>query len=45
MRIWSDLGIAPHTVEWHVAHLLGKLAVDTKLQLAIKATGLGLITL
>jgi len=39
-----QLGIATHTVEWHVRHLIEKLEVHSKLQLVIKAAGLGLIT-
>jgi two-component system, NarL family, nitrate/nitrite response regulator NarL len=39
------LGIAPHTVEWHVRHLIEKLAVHSKLQAVIAAARLGLIDL
>jgi DNA-binding NarL/FixJ family response regulator len=38
------LTIASHTVEWHVRHLIEKLEVHSKLQLVIKAAGLGLVT-
>jgi two-component system, NarL family, response regulator DevR len=37
------LGIAPHTVEWHVTHLIEKLGVHSKLQAVIAAARLGLI--
>ena len=40
-----QLGIAPHTVEWHVRHLIEKLNVHSKLQAVIAATRLGLIEL
>jgi DNA-binding NarL/FixJ family response regulator len=39
------LGIAAHTVEWHVRHLIEKLEVHSKLQAVIAATRLGLIDL
>jgi two-component system, NarL family, nitrate/nitrite response regulator NarL len=39
------LGIAPHTVEWHVRHLIEKLQVHSKLQAVIAAARLGLIEL
>ena len=39
------LGIAPHTVEWHVRHLIEKLGVHSKLQAVIVAARLGLIEL
>jgi two-component system, NarL family, nitrate/nitrite response regulator NarL len=39
------LGIAPHTVEWHVRHLIEKLGVHSKLQTVIAAARLGLIDL
>ena len=35
--------IAPHTVEWHVRHLIEKLEVHSKLQAVIAAARLGLI--
>jgi DNA-binding NarL/FixJ family response regulator len=37
------LGIAPHTVEWHVSHVIEKLRVHSKLQAVIAAARLGLI--
>jgi two-component system, NarL family, nitrate/nitrite response regulator NarL len=39
------LGIAPHTVEWHVRHLIEKLEVHSKLQAVIAAARFGLIDL
>jgi two-component system, NarL family, nitrate/nitrite response regulator NarL len=39
------LGIAPHTVEWHVSHLIEKLQVHSKLQAVIAAARAGLIEL
>lgn len=39
------LGIAPHTVEWHVRHVIEKLGVHSKLQAVIAAARLGLIEL
>ena len=39
------LGIAPHTIEWHVSHLIDKLHVHSKLQAVIAAARLGLIEL
>ncbi len=39
------LGIAAHTVEWHVRHLIEKLGVHSKLQAVIAAARLGLIEL
>jgi len=39
------LGIAPHTVEWHVRHVIEKLGVHSKLQAVIAAARLGLIDL
>ncbi len=41
----TRLGIAPHTVEWHVRHLIEKLDVHSKLQAVIAAARLGLIDL
>jgi DNA-binding NarL/FixJ family response regulator len=41
----GQLGIAPHTVEWHVRHLIEKLNVHSKLQAVIAAARLGLIEL
>jgi DNA-binding NarL/FixJ family response regulator len=40
-----DLGIAPHTVEWHVRHVIEKLQVHSKLQAVIEASRKGLIDL
>jgi DNA-binding NarL/FixJ family response regulator len=39
------LGIAPHTVEWHVRHVIEKLGVHSKLQAVISAARRGLIEL
>jgi two-component system, NarL family, nitrate/nitrite response regulator NarL len=39
----TRLGIAPHTVEWHVTHVIDKLGVHSKLQAVIAAARLGLI--
>jgi DNA-binding NarL/FixJ family response regulator len=39
------LGIAPHTVEWHVRHLIEKLQVHSKLQAVVAAARLGLVDL
>jgi DNA-binding NarL/FixJ family response regulator len=39
----KSLGIAPHTVEWHVRHVIEKLEVHSKLQAVIAAARLGLI--
>jgi DNA-binding NarL/FixJ family response regulator len=41
----ARLGIAPHTVEWHVRHVIEKLGVHSKLQAVIAAARLGLIEL
>ncbi len=41
----NTLGIAPHTVEWHVRHVIEKLAVHSKLQAVIAAVRVGLIDL
>lgn len=41
----DHLGIAPHTVEWHVTHVIEKLCVHSKLQAVIAAARLGLIEL
>jgi DNA-binding NarL/FixJ family response regulator len=41
----SQLGIAPHTVEWHVRHVIEKLQVHSKLQAVIAAARRGLIEL
>jgi DNA-binding NarL/FixJ family response regulator len=37
------LGIAAHTVEWHVRHVIEKLGVHSKLQAVISAASKGLI--
>ena len=37
------LGIAPHTVEWHVRHVIEKLQVHSKLQAVIAAARLGIV--
>jgi DNA-binding CsgD family transcriptional regulator len=37
------LGIAPHTVEWHVNHVIEKLAVHTRLQAVIAGSRRGLL--
>src|SRR3979490_612051 len=37
------LSIAPHTVEWHVRHVIEKLRVHSKLQAVISAARKGLI--
>jgi two-component system, NarL family, nitrate/nitrite response regulator NarL len=39
------LGIAKHTVEWHVKHLIEKLGVHSKLQAVLAAARLGMIDL
>jgi DNA-binding NarL/FixJ family response regulator len=39
------LGIAPHTIEWHVRHVIQKLQVHSKLQAVIVAARLGIIAL
>jgi len=41
----ARLGIAAHTVEWHVRHVIEKLRVHSKLQAVIAAARLGLIEL
>ena len=43
--ISQRLGIAPHTVEWHVRHVIEKLQVHSKLQAVISAARKGLIVL
>jgi DNA-binding NarL/FixJ family response regulator len=43
--IAQRLGIAPHTVEWHVRHVIEKLGVHSKLQAVIEAARRGLVTL
>jgi DNA-binding NarL/FixJ family response regulator len=41
----SHLNIAPHTVEWHVRHVIEKLGVHSKLQAVIAAARVGLIAI
>lgn len=41
----KHLGIAPHTVEWHVRHLIEKLGVHSKLQAVIAAARHGIVEL
>ena len=41
----TRLDIAPHTVEWHVRHVIEKLQVHSKLQAVIAASRKGLIEL
>ncbi len=43
--IADRLGIAPHTVEWHLRHVMEKLGVHSKLQALVAAVRLGLIQL
>jgi DNA-binding NarL/FixJ family response regulator len=43
--IAGRLGIAPHTVEWHLRHVMEKLQVHSKLQALVAAVRLGLIEL
>jgi two-component system, NarL family, nitrate/nitrite response regulator NarL len=45
MAMSQRLGIAPHTVEWHVRHVIEKLQVHSKLQAVISAARKGLIEL
>jgi two-component system nitrate/nitrite response regulator NarL len=45
MTLARRLGIAPHTVEWHVSHVIEKLRVHSKLQAVIAAARLGLVQL
>jgi len=40
-----QLGIAPHTVEWHVGHVIEKFRVHSKLQALIAAVRMGIIEL
>lgn len=42
-EIGEQLGIAPHTVEWHVRHLIEKLHVHSKLQAVLEGVRRGLI--
>jgi two-component system nitrate/nitrite response regulator NarL len=39
------LGIAPHTIEWHIRHVIEKLQVHSKLQAVIEGARKGLIAL
>ena len=41
----ARLNIAPHTVEWHVRHVIEKLGVHSKLQAVIAASRVGLIAI
>jgi DNA-binding NarL/FixJ family response regulator len=41
----AQLSIAPHTVEWHIRHLIEKLQVHSKLQVVVEAARRGLIDL
>jgi DNA-binding NarL/FixJ family response regulator len=41
----QHLGIAPHTIEWHVRHVIEKLQVHSKLQAVLSAARKGLIDL
>jgi DNA-binding NarL/FixJ family response regulator len=41
----ARLNIAPHTVEWHVRHVIEKLGVHSKLQAVIAAARVGLIAI
>lgn len=43
VEISTRLGIAGHTTEWHVRHVIEKLEVHSKLQAVIAAVRLGLI--
>lgn len=43
--IAKRLGIAPHTVDWHVRNLMEKLQVHSKLQAVVEAARRGLIEL
>jgi DNA-binding NarL/FixJ family response regulator len=45
LNIATQLGIAIHTVEWHVRHVIEKLGVHSKLQAIIAAAQYGLIDL
>lgn len=40
----EKLGVATHTTEWHVRHVIEKLGVHSKLQAVIAAARLGLIS-
>jgi len=41
----DQLGIADHTVEWHVRHVIEKLHVHSKLQAVVEAARQGLVEL
>jgi DNA-binding NarL/FixJ family response regulator len=41
----EELGIAQHTVEWHVRHVIEKLKVHSKLQAVVEAARKGLVQL
>ena len=41
--IATELGIALHTVEWHLRHVIEKLGVHSKLQAVVAAARLGII--
>jgi len=43
--IAGQMGIAEHTVEWHVRHVIEKLQVHSKLQAVVAAARLGIIDL
>jgi DNA-binding NarL/FixJ family response regulator len=45
MGMSHRLGLAPHTIEWHVRHVIEKLGVHSKLQAVIAAARIGLIDL
>ena len=45
ISIGSELGIAAHTVEWHLRHVIEKLGVHSKLQAVVAAVRLGIIEL
>ncbi len=39
----TQFGIAPHTIEWHVRHVIEKLHVHSQLQAVVAAVRLGII--
>jgi DNA-binding NarL/FixJ family response regulator len=43
VTVATHLGLAAHTVQWHVRHLIEKLGVHSKLQAVIAAARLGII--
>jgi DNA-binding NarL/FixJ family response regulator len=43
--IAAEMGIAPHTVEWHLRHVIEKLGAHSKLQAVVAAVRLGIIEL